>query len=579
MAVFLTGLLLLVVGYFFYGGLVASTVKPDPNRVTPAIAMADGVDYVALPTWRVYLIQLLNIAGLGPVFGPIMGALWGPQVFLWVVFGCILGGAVHDFLIGAMSIRNDGAGLPDLIGHYLGPVARHISTSFIMLLMLLVGTVFVKGPAMLLEEIAPPSMIGGLVSPDAVAWLEKPVLGASFKLSDKSLTSLREEEVPEAVLSKLVTLKDESFGDEGVFSEALGKVLSQEELEKYRERISKRAILGISAWLWLIMAAIYAYYIVATLLPIDKIIGRFYPIFSIALLVMVAGLGVSLVTGRLTPPPFTLANLHPKGLPAWPLIFITVSCGAVSGFHATQSPLMARCLKSEKHMRVVFYGAMIAEGLIALVWASAAQGFYPNSASLQEALTNGGPGMIVHDTCIACMGAVGGALAVLGVVVLPITSGDTAFRVGRLILADYFRLPQKNILNRYVLALPLFVLSFSLNFVNFGLIWRYFGWANQTLSAVALWAATAFLARRHRRWWIPFFPAVFMTVVTATYILVEKVGFGLDPTLGTILGLVIGLAFAGWFLLKLPKMEREEDTPSVPAGSLDTERSADSLAC
>jgi carbon starvation protein CstA len=512
MFVFLTGLGLLIGGYFVYGKLVASTVKPDPQRVTPAIALADGVDYVALPTWRVYLIQLLNIAGLGPVFGPILGAVWGPQVFLWIVFGCILGGAVHDFLTGAMSMRNNGAGLPDLIGHYLGPVARHLSTAFILLLMLLVGTVFVKGPALLLVEMLPAGTVGAWFGTGMTTWLEAPFF-------------------------------------------------------------------GLSHWLWLVMAAIYVYYVFATLLPIDKIIGRFYPIFSIALLIMVAGLALAMLTGRLDPPEFTLANLHPKQLPAWPLIFITVSCGAVSGFHATQSPLMARCLKSEKHMRVVFYGAMISEGVIALVWAAAAGGHYQDTQQLQAALGAGGPGAVVHDTCVYCMGTLGGALAILGVVVLPITSGDTAFRVSRLILADYFRLSQQKIINRYLFALPLFAISLALNFVNFSLIWRYFGWANQTLAAAVLWTAAVFLARRHRWWWIAFVPAVFMTVVTATYILVEEVGFGLEPRLSTVLGLVIGLLAAIWFLVKLRHLKPEDDTPAVAAQPLETERAGDSLAC
>jgi carbon starvation protein CstA len=512
MTVFIAGLLLLAGAYFFYGRFVESTVKPDPNRITPAIALADGVDYVAIPTWRVYLIQLLNIAGLGPVFGPIMGALWGPQVFLWVVFGCILGGAVHDFLIGAMSMRNNGSGLPDLIGHYMGPFARHFSTAFILLLMLLVGTVFVKGPALLLAEILPAETVGGWLGPAAAS-----CLAGSF--------------------------------------------------------------CGLSVWLWLIMVVVYAYYVVATMLPIDKIIGRFYPIFSLALLVMVAGLGIALLSGRIEQPAFTLKNLHPTHLPAWPLIFITVSCGAVSGFHATQCPLMARCLKSESHMRVVFYGAMISEGLIALIWAAAAQGFYHGTDGLQAALAAGGPGAVVHDTCIATMGMFGGVLAVLGVVVLPITSGDTAFRVSRLILADYFRIPQQKLSNRYLLALPLFAISLSLNFVNFSLLWRYFGWANQTLAAVALWTAAVFLARRHSRWWIAFLPATFMTIVTITYILVEQVGFGLDPTLGTILGVVCGIAVAGWFLLLRTRMPREEDQPAVSAHPTTAERSGDSLAC
>lgn len=512
MTVFVVGLLLLAAGYLFYGRLTESAVKPNADRITPAIARADGVDYVALPTWRVYLIQLLNIAGLGPVFGPILGALWGPQVFLWVVFGCILGGAVHDLLVGAMSIRNDGAGLPDLIGHYLGTAAKHVSTFFILMLMVLVGTVFVKGPALLLVQLLPAETVGSWFGPGATAWLES------------------------------------SFA-------------------------------GVSAWLWLVMVTIYVYYVFATLLPIDAIIGRFYPFFALALLVMVAGLGFSLLRGALPMPAFTLDNLHPKGLPAWPLIFITVSCGAVSGFHATQSPLMARCLKNEKHMRLVFYGAMIAEGVIALVWASVAQGYYGGVEGLTAALAAGGPGSVVHDVCLATMGVVGGILAVVGVVVLPITSGDTAFRVGRLILADYLRIPQTRILNRYQLAIPLFALSLALNFVNFAVIWRYFGWANQTLAAVALWTGAVFLARRGRRWWLAFAPAVFMTVVTTTYILVEDVGFGINHRLGTTLGIVAGLVSAAFFLWRLPRLEPEEDKPAVSGQPTEAERSADSLAC
>jgi len=433
-------------------------------------------------------------------------------VFLWVVFGCILGGAVHDYLIGAASIRNGGAGLPDLIGHYLGTAAKHASAFFILLLLVLVGTVFVKGPAMLLVELLPAKTLGSWFSPAAGAWLES-------------------------------------------------------------------SVLGLSVWLWLVMLAIYVYYMLATLLPIDKIIGRFYPFLALALLVMVAGLGFALLRGEIPMRAFTLENLHPKHLPAWPLIFITVSCGAVSGFHATQSPLMARCLRSEKHMRFVFYGAMISEGVIALVWAAVATNYYGGSEGLAAALAKGGPGGVVHDTCVATMWIVGGGLAILGVVVLPITSGDTAFRVGRLILADYFRVPQSRILNRYILAIPLFAISFALNFVNFAIIWRYFGWANQTLAAIALWCGTVFLARRHSRWWLGFAPAVFMTVVTTTYILVEEVGFGLDPQLGTTLGIGFGVVSAAVFLAMLPRLRPEEDKPTVVAQPTDAERVSDSLAC
>lgn len=512
MLVFACGLLLLVGGYFFYGRLTESTVRPDPDRVTPAVARADGVDYVAMSTWRVYLVQLLNIAGLGPVFGPILGALWGPQVFLWVVFGCILGGAVHDFLVGAMSIRNSGAGLPDLIGHYLGTPARHVSTFFILLLMLLVGTVFVKGPALLLVELLPAETVGSWFGPSAASWLQS-------------------------------------------------------------------SLFGLSAWLWLVMLAIYVYYILATLLAIDTIIGRLYPFFAIALLVMVGGLGLALLSGRIPVPEFTLANLHPKHLPAWPLIFITVSCGAVSGFHATQSPLMARCLKSEKQMRLVFYGAMIAEGVIALVWSAVALGYYGGSEGLASALASGGPGGVVHNTCVATMGLVGGALAVLGVVVLPITSGDTAFRVGRLILADYFHVSQTRVINRYLFVVPLFAISLALNFVDFNIIWRYFGWANQALAAVALWCGAVFLARRRSRWWLAFLPAVFMTVVTTSYILVEDVGFGLDLRWGTWVGIVAGIASGALFLWIRPRLAPEEDQPAIAAQPTDAERASDSLAC
>ncbi len=499
MWIFLTGLILLVAGYFFYGKLVTRPVHPDPHRATPAQTMADGVDFVAMPTWRVYLVQLLNIAGLGPVFGPIMGALWGPQVFLWVVFGAIFGGAVHDFLSGAMSIRNKGAGLPDLIGHYLGRIPRHLATFFILLLMVLVGTVFVKGPAALIVKIVPPETVGELFGDGATAWLS-----SSFS--------------------------------------------------------------GQPMWLWLVMACIFAYYVVATLLPVDKLIGRIYPVLAVALLVMVGGLTIAIFSGQIQAPEFTLANLHPKELPAWPIIFVTVSCGAISGFHATQSPMMARCLKNEKHMRLVFYGAMIAESFIALVWATAAQGYYGGVAGLAEALNEGNAAMVVHTICTGTMGQFGGLLAILGVVVLPITSGDTAFRVARLIAADYLKLPQKRIRNRYLIALPLFATSIALNFIPFKIIWRYFGWANQTLAAVTLWAAAVFLARRSpKAWWLmAALPATFMTTMTITYILVESRAngcLGLDPTLGTLIGVALGAMSLMGFVLYRRKMASKSDLP------------------
>jgi len=519
MTPFLIGLLILVGGYFGYGWLVGKAAPADPGRRTPAYAHADGVDYVAMPTWRVFLIQLLNIAGLGPVFGPIMGALWGPQVFLWVVFGSILGGAVHDYFSGVMSIRNNGAGLPDLIGHYLGRCTRGFATFFILLLMVLVGTVFVKGPAKLLVALLPAQTVGGWLGAGATS-----VLTSTFA--------------------------------------------------------------GQEVWLWIVMLAIFAYYVLATLLPIDKLIGRVYPIFAASLLVMVIGLGVQILLGNLKAPSFTLQNLHPRSLPAWPIIFITVSCGAISGFHATQSPLMARCLKSERHMRVVFYGAMIVEALIALVWAAAAQGYYGGVPGLATAL---GPklndtAVVVHQIAIGSMGTVGGVLAVLGVVVLPITSGDTAFRVGRLIVADFFKLPQGPIRNRYLVALPLFAVSIGLNFVPFGLIWRYFGWANQTLAVFTLWAAAVYLVKRNQRWWwLAALPATFMTVVTTTYLMVESRAngcLGLDHTVGTAIGIGLGALALTWFLLRRRRMTPEGDAPQIPPGPLgDVEKQSDTVAC
>jgi carbon starvation protein CstA len=510
MTIFLIGILTLAGGYFFYGRLVAHTVRPDPLRPTPAVTCGDGVDFVPMPTWRVYLIQLLNIAGLGPIFGPIMGALWGPQVFLWVVLGAILGGAVHDFLAGAMSIRNRGAGLAALIGHYLGRPAREVSTFFILLLMVLVGTVFVKAPADLIASLLPAETVGG--------WL---------------------------------------FGAEDSYAASPA---------------------WQSAWLWMVMGVIYVYYLIATLLPIDKIIGRVYPVFAIALLVMVVGLAWITLFGDLDAPRFTLANLHPDGVPAWPIIFITVSCGAISGFHATQSPMMARCLKSERHMRLVFYGAMIAEGFIALIWASAAQGYYGSVSALSAALSESGPAGVVHTICVSTMGTFGGLLALLGVVVLPITSGDTAFRVARLIVADYFKQSQKSVWNRYKIAIPLFGTSLALQFIPFGIIWRYFGWANQTLAAVALWTGAVFLAKRGRWWWIAAAPATFMTVMTTTYILVAKEGLGLDHTVGTVLGLVLGAFALGLFLFARGRLEPEPDRPAVDGELTAAEKESDGLA-
>lgn len=492
MVAFIVALAMLVAGYFLYGRFVSRAVSPDPDKKTPAYTCSDGVDYVAMPTWRVFLIQLLNIAGLGPIFGAIMGAMWGPQVFLWIVLGSIFGGAVHDMLSGVMSVRNGGASLPELIGKYLGRLPRHLSTLFILILMILVGAVFVKGPAQLIVQLIPPDMFGD-------------VLGVDYT-----------------------------------------GVLSQD----WR---------GSSVWLWIVMLFIFLYYIVATMLPVDKIIGRVYPVFGGILLIMVIGLGVSILTGRIELVPFTLENLHPENTPTWPIIFITVSCGAVSGFHATQSPLMARCLKSETKMRAVFYGSMIVEAIIALIWAASASGFYGGVQGLMDAIGPGhNPAPIVMQICTGTMGKIGGALAIIGVIVLPITSGDTAFRAARLVAADYLHLPQSKMLNRYIIAIPLFAIALMLNFVPFGVIWRYFGWANQTLAAVTLWAAAVYLARRGKFWWMAAIPATFMTVMTITFLMVNKTlaHIGMSTLHGTLVGCACGAVALGGFLVALPRIKK-----------------------
>ncbi len=510
MTAFLIGAALLLAGYHFYGRLVERAVSPDPGRPTPAIEHADGVDYVVIPTWRVFLIQLLNIAGLGPVFGAILGALWGPQVLLWIVFGAIFGGAVHDFLSGAMSMRQGGAGFPELVGHHLGRWPRHLATVFVLVLVILVGTVFVKGPALLVLQLVPAQAADG-------------ALGGTGLLTTPWL--------------------------------------------------------GQALWLWVVMGGIFTYYVAATLLPIDKLIGRFYPIFAVALLVMVVGLTIALLIGRIHAPAFDLANLHPAAAPAWPVIFITVSCGAISGFHATQSPLMARCLGSERHLRLVFLGAMIAEGFIALVWATAAHGYYGSTGALGAGLAKGGPGQVVHEVCVSSMGILGGVLAVLGVVVLPITSGDTAFRVARLILADTLHISQVKPLDRYKIALPLFAVSIVLCFVDFAVVWRYFGWANQTLAAVALWTGAAYLRRRPTvLQWLATAPAVFMTVVTTAYILSEPFAFGLPVTVATASALALGAVTLAAFLILVRVRPTTGQAPPAPTATTEIERHLNDLA-
>ena len=463
---FLVSLVALVAGYFIYGRVVEKVFGVDSSRKTPAITKADGVDYIPMPAWKVYMIQFLNIAGTGPIFGAIMGAKFGPSAYLWIVFGCIFAGAVHDYMTGMLSIRNNGAGLPDLVGEYLGKGTKTFILAFSIIVLMLVGTVFVFSPALILGDIA----------------------GDGSKIA-------------------------------------------------------------IMAW----VGVIFLYYLLATLMPIDKIIGRIYPVFSFALLFMAVALMVCLFVKWPVLPEIWdgLGNLgESKGLlsgqPVFPCLFITIACGAVSGFHATQSPLMARCVADEKLGRPVFYGAMITEGIVALIWATVASWFFygGGAAEVGSGLSAAAPEVVVKVS-EGWLGILGGILAILGVVAAPITSGDTAFRSARLIVADFLHLPQKPIRNRLIISIPLFILASFLLWYNiadedgFNVIWRYFGWANQTLAVFMLWTATAYLVkyRGGMSFMLTLLPAAFMTAVCVTYLCVAKIGLNLPVTWNWYIGI------------------------------------------
>ena len=460
MAWFLFCVAALLGGYFIYGRFIEKVFGINSNRQTPAYTKQDGVDYVPMSNSKVYLVQLLNIAGVGPIFGPIMGALYGPAAMLWIVLGCIFAGAVHDYFSGMLSVRNGGASVPTLTGRYLGNGAKHFMNIFAIVLLLLVGVVFVSAPA---------GMITNLINDQT-----------NFTVS----------------MTTMVVI-------------------------------------------------IFAYYILATIVPVDKIIGRFYPFFGALLIFMSVGLitaiGISdeheLLGGFEISHMFT--NMNPNDLPLWPALFITIACGAISGFHATQSPLMARCIENEQNGRFIFYGAMIGEGIIALIWCALALSFFGSIEALSDAIANGGPGNVVYSSSFGLLGVFGGIIAFLGVVILPITSGDTAFRSSRLILAEYFNMDQKPLRNRLLMAMPLFVLGAILTQVDFAIIWRYFGFANQTTAVMMLWTASAYLLRLDKLHWVATIPAMFMTTVCISFILNnDQLGFGLPMTVSTIVAMI-----------------------------------------
>ncbi|SFL57907.1 carbon starvation CstA family protein [Halanaerobium salsuginis] len=471
MASFLISLVVLIVGYFTYGKIVDRIFTSQPDRVTPAISKEDGVDYIALDWKKAFLIQFLNIAGLGPIFGAIAGALWGPSAFLWIVFGTIFAGGVHDYLSGMLSIRSDGASISEIIGENLGGTIRQIMRVFSIVLLVLVGTVFMTGPALLLANLTP-------------------------------------------------------------------------------------GFMGVNVWLLIILA----YYFIATFLPVDKIIGKFYPIFGLALLIMALGVGGGLIFGDYNIPNIAFNNLHPDSLPIWPLLFVTIACGAISGFHSTQSPIMARCTKNEKEGRRIFYGAMVAEGIVALIWAAAAMTFFQGTGGLSQALANlGGPAGVVNEITSTMMGVVGGILAMLGVIAAPITSGDTAFRSVRLTLSDIFGLEQKSVKNRLLLAIPIFVVGGFLSQINFDALWRYFAWSNQTVAMVVLWAGAVWLAKRAKNHWIAAIPAFFMTGVSVTYILYAPEGFQLPYNFSVIVGIVVAVVTMAIYLKKITSQKFEDN--------------------
>lgn len=471
MITFLISIALLVAGYFLYGRFVERFVGADPARKTPAYELQDGVDFQPMATWKVFVIQFLNIAGLGPIFGAIMGAAYGPASYIWIVLGCIFMGAVHDFFAGMMSLRNGGANMPGITGKYLGNGMKAVMNVVVAFLLLAVGVSFVTGPA------------------DLIA----------------SLTGVNKE-----------------------------------------------------VWLYVI----FAYYLLATILPIDKIIGNVYPFMGAALLFMALGVGVMLIVGDLNGAhemmeltPATLKNWHsdPQNNILVPMLFIVVSCGAISGFHSTQSPLMSRCLKNEKHARPVFYGAMIAEGIVAMIWATAAMAYFGGPQGLNSAMTEGimvdgvltkiTPAIAVDMICKSWLGKVGAIIAVIGVVVCPITSGDTAFRSLRLTIADFLKTDQKPIMKRFLICIPIFALAFFCCKMDFSTVWKYVGIFNQVLATLVLWTSAAYLVDRKKPHWMCSVPAAFLTFVCVSYFVMAPHSTG-GLHLASVLGYIVGIAAA-----------------------------------
>ena len=471
MITFICCLTLLIVAYFTYGKFLEGVCKIDAQASVPSSKLYDGVDYVPMPRWRTFLIQLLNIAGTGPIFGAILGACYGPVAFLWITFGGIFMGAMHDFLSGVILVRNDGLSITEIVARYLGKGAGAFMRIFSVILLLLVGVVFVVSPA--------------------------DILSTKFDFISKN-------------------------------------------------------------W-WL--AIIIAYYFIATLLPVDKLIGKIYPLFGAALVAMALGLLGVLLIGGYTIPQMTLENLHinKANLPLVPTLFITIACGAISGFHATQSPLMARCVNNERECRFVFYGAMISESVIALIWAAIAMAFFYEEGGVSAVMAGHTPAWAVNEISNTTLGIVGGILAILGVVAAPITSGDTAFRSARLIIADMFHIEQRTKWKRLAICTPLFAIGITLTFVDFDVVWRYFAWTNQALASVVLWCIVVYLHRERHNYWVALIPAIFMTYICSSFVFVSNqfIGMGAVP-MAYVWGGVLTIVISSYMIFTLVKNRRNK---------------------
>lgn len=472
MTAFLIAIAVLIGGYFIYGMVIERVFGIDPKRPTPAYTRTDGIDYIPLSPWRVFLIQFLNIAGLGPIFGAIMGIMFGPAAFLWITFGTIFAGAVHDYLSGMISLRSGGASLPEIVGQELGPGVKNVMRVWSVVLLILVGAVFVISPAGIIDDITPDAN-------DRLIWV----------------------------------------------------------------------------------GVIFVYYMLATLLPIDRLIGRLYPIFGAALLFMAVALLVVMIAGGMTIPDGFSDGLSSRygddTHMIFPMMFVSIACGAISGFHATQSPMMARCLTNERLARPIFYGAMVAEGLVALIWAAAAIAFTGSYGSLHQYMTEHGAnaGALVREISVTWLGDLGGILALLGVVAAPITTGDTALRSTRLMVADMLHIDQKKITKRLLISIPIFALTFLIMCIDFNVLWRYFAWCNQSLAVFTLWAVTVYLARHGKAYVVTLLPAMFMTAVTVSYLIFapRPEGFGLGFGVAVAAGSAVAIALMLLFMSKIPK--------------------------